>query len=520
MHVSRFSLKSLASAAARIIALVLLASPLIAFAQTDLTVALGVQSFEGLDPHMQASPPTNSIVKAIYDTLVYADENNNIQPMLATSWEAVDDLTWVFHLRPGVLFHDGSPLDARAVVMTFDRVLDPDAGLTRRSQFEMVKSVEALDESTVQFNLSHPSGILLNELAYAGGGIISPAAIEEYGKDIALHPVGAGPFKLREMVGGDHITLERFDDYWGGPNALSQVTFIPVTEDATRALMLESGEADIIANVPPSLVSRLQNSPSLQVVTATTSRVIHLGMNVEHAPFDNVLVRKALNYAVDKDAIIDTVLQGLGSPTNSYIAPTTWGYFDTGGYPYDPEEARALLSEAGYPDGFEATLLVPAGRYFAGQQVAEAVQGYLSRVGVSVKLESMEWGAFTQRILTPLDEGNDTQMYLLGWEASTGEPSVVSLWALGSSMWPPNGWNAMFYKNDLFDELVAQAGVTTDAEKRLDLFRQTQELVVEDAPWVFLYAAKSVWGARADISDIVILPDETLILKDVRIGKN
>lgn len=498
-----------------LLVLVILASLFsVALAQTHVTVAMGVQSFEGLDPQMQASPPTNSIVKSIFDTLVFADEMNEIHPMLATSWESLDDLTWVFTLRQGVVFHDGTSFSADAVVKTFERLLDPDSGMTRRAEFEMVSSVEALDEYSVQFNLSHPSAILLNELAYAGGGIISPLAIERYGKDIAIHPVGTGPFMLKDLVGGERITLEAFHDYWGGLPALGEISFIPVTEDATRILMLQTGQADVVANVPASMIPMVENSTSTEVVTSDTTRVMHIGMNVSKAPFDDVAVRHALNYAVDKEAIVRSVLNSLGTIANSYLAPTTWGYFDTGGYPYDPDKARQLLAEAGYPDGFEAKLWVPAGRYFAGQQVAEAVQGYLSEVGVDVQLESVEWGAFTDRILTPLDAGNTTDMYLLGWEASTGEPSVVSLWALSSTMFPPNGWNAMFYGNERYEELIQRGSRTTDMAERRAIYKEAQQIVVQDAPWIFLYASKSVWGINKRLKGIVVLSDETLILKD------
>lgn len=488
--------------------------PTFAAAQATITVAMGVQSFEGLDPHMQASPPTNAIVKAIFDNLVFADERNEIHPMLATSWQMVDDLTWDFTIRQGVLFHDGAALNADAVVATFERVLDPDAGLTRRSSFDMVESVEALGDYLVRFHLRHPSAIFLNQLAYASGGIISPAAIEAYGKDIAVHPIGAGPYKLKEYVGGERIILEAFTDYWGGTPALSEIVYVPVTEDATRVLMLQTGQADVVANVPASMIPMVEQATSAEVLTADTTRVIHIGMNVSKSPFDSELVRHALNYAVDKEAIVRSVLNSLGTVTNSYIAPTTWGYFDNGGYPYDPERAQELLAEAGFPNGFTTSLWVPAGRYFGGQQVAEAVQGYLRDVGIDVRLESVEWGAFVDRILTPLDAGNVTEMYLLGWEASTGEPSIVSLWALGGTMMPPNGWNAMFYENPTFDDLIERGGQTSDAVERAAIFKEAQEIVVADAPWIFLYASKSVWGVNGHLKGVMVLSDETLILNN------
>lgn len=483
-------------------------------AQSNVTVAMGVQSFEGLDPHMQASPPTNAIVKGIFDTLVYADESNEIHPLLATSWEMVDDQTWDFSLREGVLFHDGTEFNADAVVRTFERVLDPEAGLTRRGSFDMVDTVEATSKYSVRFHLKHPSAILLNQLAYAAGGIISPSAIETYGRDIAIHPIGAGPYKLKEYVGGERIVLEAFADYWGGTPGLDEITYIPVSEDATRVLMLQTGQADVVANVPASMIPMVEQATSAQVLTADTTRVIHIGMNLSREPFDSELVRHALNHAIDRDAIVKSVLNSLGTVTNSYIAPTTWGYFDTGGYPYNPELARQLLADAGYPDGFSTTLWVPAGRYFAGQQVAEAVQGYLDEVGVEVRLESVEWGAFVDRILTPLDAGNTTEMYLLGWEASTGEPSVVSLWALSSTMIPPNGWNAMFYENAQFEQLIDRGSKTSDSVERAAVFKEAQQIVVEDAPWIFLYASKSVWGVNEALKGVLVLSDETLILNN------
>lgn len=481
----------------------------------SIVVAMGVQSFEGLDPHMQASPPTNAIVRTIYDTLVIADANNQIHPMLADSWEAVDDTTYVFHLHPGVTFHDGTPLDATAVVASFERLLNPDNALTRRGQYEFISSVEALDDSTVQFNLAYPTGTLLNQLAYVGGAIMSPTAIETYGADLATHPVGAGPFTFADATGGEFVTVERFDDYWKGPHALSEITFRPVTEDATRVIMLQTGEADIITNLPAASLDQIEADSSLQSVVAESNRVIHIGMNTTKPPLDNVLVRQALNYAVDKEAIVNGVLRGLGKVSDSYIADSTWGYVASGGYSYDPERARELLAEANLPDGFETTLWVPAGRYFMGQETAEAVQAYLAQVGVKATIESIEWGAFTEDILHPLDDGNESQLYLLGWEASTGEPSGVSRWAFMTSSFPPAGWNTMFYSNPELDGILEQAEITVDDATRADLYAQAQQIVVEEAPWLFLHSLRSVWGANAALDNIVIQPDETLILNDV-----
>jgi len=480
-----------------------------------IVVAMGVQSFEGLDPHMQASPPTNAIVRTLYDTLVIANAENQIHPMIAESWEALDDTTYVFHLRDGITFHDGTPLNADAVAASFARLLDPDNALTRRSQYEFISSVEALDDSTVQFTLAYPTGTLLNQLAYIGGAIISPAAIEASGADLAVAPVGSGPFKFADATGGEFISVERFDDYWNGPHALSEITFRPVTEDATRVIMLQTGEADIITNLPAASLEQVEADPNLQSVVAESNRVIHIGMNTAKAPFDNVLVRQALNYAVDKEAIVNGVLRGLGKVSDSYISDSTWGYFSTGGYAYDPERARELLAEAGYGDGFETTLWVPAGRYFMGQETAEAVQAYLAQVGIQAQLESIEWGAFTDDILRPLDDGNESQLYLLGWEASTGEPSGVSRWAFMTSSFPPAGWNTMFYSNPTLDGILEEAEMTVDDAARADLYKQAQNIVLEDAPWLFLHSLRSVWGANAALDNIVIQPDETLILNEV-----
>jgi ABC-type transport system substrate-binding protein len=210
------------------------------------------------------------------------------------------------------------------------------------------------------------------------------------------------------------------------------------------------------------------------------------------------------------------VLQGLGTVATSYLAPVTPGFHDAGGYGYDPDKAKQLLKDAGFPNGFSTTMWVPTGRYFQGEQTAQAVQGYLSAVGVKAKLVPMEFGAFISAITQP-KEKNQSEMFLLGWEAYP-DPSWITANVFGTAATPPGSWNTMFFSDPGLDQLISQLQAASDPTERQTLYDQIQNQVVKDAPWIFLHSAKSVWGARADLKGIQVLPDDTLVLHDVKLG--
>jgi peptide/nickel transport system substrate-binding protein len=278
---------------------------------------------ETLDPHSITSSPNAIHIMAIYDTLVGYDENLNIVPRLAKAWEVSEDgMTITFHLREGVTFHDGTPFNADAVVFNINRLIDPKTRVPLRTYINFVESARALDEYTVEVKLRYPHGPALARFTAPVNSIVSPAAVEKYGADFGRHPVGTGPFKFVEWVRDDYILLERNEDYWGEGPYVDELLIRVVPEDGARVLMLEAGEADVIVRVPPPDVPRLRARDDTYVVTAPSTRVIYVGMNTQHKILKDLRVRQAINYAVNKQAIVEVLLQGYAKVMDSPLTPS------------------------------------------------------------------------------------------------------------------------------------------------------------------------------------------------------
>ena len=484
-------------------------------ARGPLTVVMGVGAFESLDPHVAVSPPTNSITDGLYERLVVVGDDNSIQPMLATSWERTDDQTVVFELRDDATFSDGSAVDAAAVVATIQRLIDPANEFTRAGRFSDVESVEVLGETTVQFNLSAPFPNIFYNLATSAGSIINPAAITG-GVDLNSASAGSGRFVLDEVAADGSITLAKNENYWGDPTNVDSLEFRAVADEATRVSMLRAGEAHIVANLPATLFDEIEGEAGVDVEIFPSNRVMHIGFNLGKAPLENPLVRQAMNHAVDKQAIVDVITMGLGVPANSYLAPTVPGFVETEGYPYDPERAKELLTEAGVELPLQLTLRYPEGRYFAGKEVSEAVQAYLQAVGIEAELVPMEFNTLLDAFRIPNSEGNEFELYFLGFEAFTGEPGGVTELVMHSDSVPPNGWNTMFYVRDEVDKLIDEASGTVDIDTRNSIYADVQRLISEDPPWLFLYTASSAWGVSADVGTMDVLPDDQLATNQLR----
>ncbi len=473
-----------------------------------IVVALSTQILS-LDPVQAVGTPAEMVRRHLYEGLVYADSQNKIFPSLAEKWEiSKDGLTWTFYLRKGVKFHDNTPFTAQAVKKSLDRLLDPSTGSNRRYMFTFIDQTKVLNDYTVQIVTKEPKANFLNLLTQSGAYPISPSALDKFGKDIADNPCGTGPFRLQKKVTGEYVILTRFDDYWKGKPKLSEIKFITVPEEATRVNMIENGEADFIVNVPPQDMSRLQADKNITIRRDQSNRVAHIGLNVKRPPLDNVKVRQALNYGVDRELIIKGACSGLGIPAKSIIAPATWGYAAVSPYKYDPEKAKELLAQAGYPKGFKAKLWTPQGRYFRDKETALAVAGQLKKIGVDLDVEVVDWGQYNKEMRVGFNEGNKIETYMLGWEAVTGEASYILNTVFAGKNMAPTGWNAMFYANKRFDEINEVASRTLDDRKRAELFREAQKIAIDDAPWISLYVYEQVSAHRSDLKGIQVLPLE------------
>ncbi|MBW2154245.1 MAG: glutathione ABC transporter substrate-binding protein [Deltaproteobacteria bacterium] len=479
-----------------------------------IVFALGAEPVR-LDPPNQTDNPSEMVVRHIYDNLVEFTEKGDIVPMLATSWDtSKDGLHWTFHLRKGVKFHDGTPFDANAVAFNLKRVTDPEK-TTRRTKLyaPFIESAKAVDKYTVSIELKAPFGALLAHFAHGAGGMVSPKALQTYKDKISLHPVGTGPFIFQEWVPGEQIVLKRNDAYWKGNAKIEKIIFKPVPEAGSRVMMLESGEADVAFPVPLVEVDRLRKTKGVKVITGDTARVIYIGMNNLKKPFSDVRVRKAINYAVNKKAIVKNILKGMATPSKSIIGSLVWGYSPIQSYEYNPEKAKSLLKEAGYPNGFETSLWTPEGRYPMDAQVAEAVAGQLQKVGIRVKLRKWEWAAYIRNTRKKPEEAK-YEMFLLGWAPSTGDADWGMRPLFYSGMWAPIGSNRCYYKNPEADRYIEAGMKTADPEKRKEIYRKAQEIIVKDAPWVMLYDMVQSVGIRENLENITVWPIEIVLVKD------
>jgi len=460
-----------------------------------------------MDPQMVDNVPTANAVMHVHETLVTWDKDMNIVGKLAETWETSSDgKTWTFHLRKGVKFQDGADFNAEAVKKSFERILDPATGSPRRSILSMITAMKVVDPYTIELTTNEPFGPFLSQLATYNAAILSPKAIDQYGKDYGRHPAGTGPYILKEWQPGEKMVFERNENYWGEKPKTKTLVFKIIPENTTRVMALQTGEVDIISNVPPFQIEQLKANKDVEVVLAEGFRTIYLGMNMKNKPFNDVRVRQALNYAIDRDAIIQTVLGGTATKAVGPEATSIPGAAsDLPTYEYNPDKAKQLLAEAGYPNGVEIKFYAPFGRYNMDKQVAEAIQAQIAQAGFKADLQTLDWSIFSNA----LREGKDTQLFMVGKGSPSGDLDFTSqiCWKTGGSL------NYSFLSDPTIDKLVDEQRRTVDPEKRKQVLHEMQLKVQEALPWASLYYEKQIVAKRKNIAGEVIWPNEFVDLR-------
>ena len=465
-----------------------------ATAQAPGTLVVGlVAEPVNLDPAQVTDLNSNRVGRRVVETLVtFPDESTQVVAGLAESWTVSrDGLKYTFKLRPGIKFHDGTPFDAEAVKFSIERQIIPEHPANKLGKYPFanyffgnVKAVEVVDPLTVEFMLKEPRASFLAVLTAGAASIVSPTAVKKFGQDYPLQPVGTGPFRYVSWDRGQKVVLEKNPSYWRYPVKVDRVIYRPIVEDQARLTELLTGALDLIVGTPPDFVGQLEKNPNVTLQKQVGAHVWYLGINNQKKPFDDKRVRQAMNYAVNKEAIVRDVLKGTGTLSAGPVLPGTWGA-DTAlkPYPYDPERAKKLLAEAGYPNGFTTTLWTPESGSGMQSPVAMStvIQSNLKAVGVNVIMQTMEWGAFLAKLRT-----KDQDLFALSWMAGNEDPDMVMYPLLHSSQWTPTGPNRALYKNEKYDDLLHQARLTTDQARRADLYRQAQRILIDDAPWIFV----------------------------------
>jgi peptide/nickel transport system substrate-binding protein len=475
-----------------------------------------------LDPHGSNDTPSSNVAYNIYEALLIQDENMELQPGLATEWERIDDLTWQFTLREDVTFHDGSEFNADVVQANFERILDEDIASPRAFLYEMVEEINVVDDYTVEFVTEYPFSPLPAHIAHNGGGMMSAEVIaEDYeaiengsepGSVINENPVGTGPFVFESWTPGDEIVLNRNDDYWGGAPALDSITFRVVPEGSTRLADLETGAIHISDPLSPSDVSRVEGTDGMSVNSQPSVSLSYIGFNAQKEPFDNPLVRQAISKAIDKDTIINGIYDGVGIPAESPLAPDVFGHDENiSGLEYNVEEARELLAEAGYADGFSTTLWTNDNQDRI--DTATAVQAQLEEIGIDVEIEIVEWGAYLEDTAA-----GEHDMFILGWSTVTGDADY-GLYPLFHSDNFGEAGNRTFFATDELDSVLEEARQSTDEDERLELYSRAQEILVDEAPMIYIHHQEFLLAVSDDVEGLWQHPTGILMLRDVSLNQ-
>lgn len=415
-----------------------------------------------LDPHQGKETPAVEVTCQIFDTLVVVDpETNEIKGQIAESWEQTDDLTYVFKIRQGIKFHDGSELTAEDVKFSLDRAINS-AAVSYIVDF--IDSVTVDDEYTVTVKTKAPYAPTLRNLAIPFAAIVPKAVVEADEDAFILNPVGSGPYQFVEWKQGDHVTLKAFDDYYAGKPATENLIMRVIPETSQRSIALETGEIDLAYDLAVNDVSKIRDSSELTVYEIPSLTCWYISMNMNKEPFNNPLVREALSYAIDRQLIIDTINAGSGQPADAIIAPGVFGYYSTGVREYDPEKAKDLLAEAGYPDGFTTSLWVNDNQ--SRIEMCQAVQNMFQQIGVECSMEVIEFGSFISRTTA-----GEHDMAYFGWTTSSADADYT-YYSLEHSTQQGAAGNRSFIADPEVDALIEEARTNSDDAVRTETYKE------------------------------------------------
>ena len=415
-----------------------------------------------LDPHQGKETPAVEVTCQIFDTLVVVNpETNEIEPQIAESWEQVDELTYVFKIRQGIKFHDGSDLTAEDVKFSLDRAINS-AAVSYIVDF--IDTVTVDDEYTVTVKTKAPYAPALRNLAIPFAAIVPKAVVEADEAAFILNPVGSGPYQFVEWKQNDHVTLKAFDDYYAGKPATENLIMKVIPETSQRSIALETGEIDLAYDMAVNDVVKLKDSTELTVYEIPSLTCWYISMNMNKEPFNNPLVREALSYAIDRQLIIDTINAGSGQPADAIIAPGVFGYYSTGVREYDPEKAKELLAEAGYPDGFETSLWVNDNQ--SRIEMCQAIQNMFQQIGVECAVEVLEFGSYISRTTN-----GEHDMAYFGWTTSSADADY-SYYSLEHSTQQGAAGNRSFIADPEVDALIEEARTNSDEATRTELYKE------------------------------------------------
>ncbi len=495
----------------------------------NLTIVVASEP-TSMDPHFHNLGPNNAIAAHIFDRLINQGTSQELLPGLAESWEPIGDTTWEFKLRQGVTFHDGTPFTADDVVFTMGRAGNvPDSPSSFGTYVNSIREVEVIDDHTIHIHTHEVHALLANDLSTVA--ILSRrhgegATTSQYNSGEVT--IGTGPFTFVEYVPGERIVLQANPDYWGGAPQWERVTFRPITSAPARVAALLSGDVDVIEGVPTADIATLEGNDNVTLSQGVSNRVIYLHLDSDrevtpHAtakeggeipnPLRDVRVRKAISHAINRDAIVERIMEGVALPAGQLLPDGFFGVSENIEVPaYDVDLARQLLAEAGYPDGFKLTIHGPSGRYINDAQTLQAVAQMLSRIGIETSVDTMPPAVYFGRA-----SALEFSLMLVGWGSGTGEASSP-LRALLATYNPETGMgstNRGRYSSPEMDALLEQALQTLDADQRADLLARATEVAMNEVGLIPTHFQVNTWGTRKGLRYIPRTDEYTMVMEVV-----
>jgi len=454
-------------------------------------------------------------IQVLENLVKFGDNSMDVEPQLAESWKVSDDgLTWTFNLRKGVKFHDGTDFNSKAVYDSFARIIDKDHPFHGYGKWKYlslslkyVTQIKIIDDYTISLTTKMPYAPLINNLALWLCPILSPKAMAEYKDQIGTHPVGTGPFIFDKWVRDDHISLIRNDNYWGGPSKLKKIIIKSIPETSTRLMALQSGSIDIADDLDPDSITLVKKNKNLVVKENASVNVGYIAINTSKPYLADPRVRQAINHAVDKNILIQTLFQGLAIPAKNPFAPSIWSYNDeVAPYDYDPAKAKALLKEAGFDKNREIELwAMPVSRAYMPDPVktAELIQAYLSAVGIKCKIVRYDWGTYLKKT-----SNGEHDLCMLGWLGGNADPDNFLYGLLSAdTAKTPGASNVALWKNAEFTDLVKKAQKTFDKAARTEYYKKAQVIAHDQAPWVPIAHTKVVRCFNKKVQDVPLRPN-------------
>ena len=466
------------------------------------TLNVGVQAaFKTMDPHMTTDAVQHELILQINETLVRLDKDSNVEPLLAERWELLPDkVSYKFYLKKGVTFHNGDAMTADDVVYSFTRALGPTAGAIKVFS-SVVASVEKVDDYTVILKAARPMGEpFLLSLGHPWASILSAKATEAAGKDYGQNPMGTGRFKFNNWVVGSSVTLDRFDGYHAEKAKLKTVIFRTIVESSSRTIELESGAVDMIFDAPPTDISRMKDNPRLTVVSVPSCRLYYIGFDVTKAPYDNPKVRQAINLAINREGLAKIVFRGFAEPARGPVTSAIrYNKYDAvPPIKQNIAKAKELLKEAGFPDGFKGSFVIADRSDHTG--LSTILQANLKEIGVDMKIETIEWGAFLDVIR---QKGHEP--FLQNWWGAAPAMDPYFLMAPFHST-AIGGSNRMFFKNKEVDDLLDLGMTLMNGPERQEVYGKVWDILNDQLPWINMVQMQQLYAHDKTLKGIDYAP--------------